>query len=410
MADPKRILLLDTGNEWGGGTNSMIELLKRLDRQRFAVTACFYRDYPKGDGGRHLSDELAAIGIPLVVLPEVHRPAWAKLAKEVLRGLFFWSPQRKRRLVLGIDILWRVRPRIAQIVRLLREGNGQGPFDLLYMNNQPSSNLEGYLAGEQAGVPVVQHCRIEPTLTAEEALITCRMAASIICVSHGVADALATQGVPRERLVVVHNAIDGAQHVPVPIELEPPSVGLVIGTVGQLVARKGVMHLLEAVAALANAAIPVTCLVVGEGPQRPELEAVAHRLGIADRVRFTGFQSQPLAWVAAMDVFVLCSRQEGLPRVILEAMLMAKPVVASDIVGSRELVVAGQTGALYPYAEVPALTEALKRLLTDSDLRRAQGEAGRQRVLAEFSIDAYVAGVSAVLSDAEPPHTAVRTV
>lgn len=394
MPEPKKILLLDTGNEWGGGTNSMIELLKRLDRRRFAVTACFYRDYPKGGGGQRLSEELAAIGIPLVVLPEVSRPLWAKVAKEVLRGLFCWSPVRKRRLVLGVDILWRVRPRIAQIARLLQEGTGQGPFDLLYMNNQPSSNLEGYLAGEQVGVPVVQHCRIEPVLTDEEAQITRRVANRIICVSQGVADALAVQGISRERLVVVHNAIDGRQSLPAAASIDPPAEGLVIGTVGQLVERKGVLHLLEAVARLHAEGVVVTCLVVGEGPQHGELVAAAERLGIRDNVRFTGFQNAPLAWVAAMDVFVLCSRQEGLPRVILEAMLMGKPVVASDIVGSRELVVHGETGSLYPYGDIDALVGALRSLAGDPVLRAQQGGRGRYRVQEEFSIEQYVAGVA----------------
>ena len=81
---------------------------------------------------------------------------------------------------------------------------------------------------------------------------------------------------------------------------------------------------------------------------------------------------------------------------------MAKSVVASDIVGSRELVMHGQTGILYPYGDVPALAQALRTLLHDEALRRVQGEAGRQRVLADFSIEAYVAGVSAVLATVEP--------
>ena len=88
MSQQKRILLLDTGNEWGGGTNSMLELLKRLDRQRFAVTCCFYKDYRKGRDGRLLSEELAEIGIPLRLLPTRKQPLWAKLAKEVARRHF----------------------------------------------------------------------------------------------------------------------------------------------------------------------------------------------------------------------------------------------------------------------------------------------------------------------------------
>ncbi len=95
MSAPKRVLLLDTGNEWGGGTNSMFELLKRIDRTRFDVTCCFYKDYKKGQSGRLLSEELADIGIPLIVLPSRKQPLWAKLAKEVARGLLAWSGRLK---------------------------------------------------------------------------------------------------------------------------------------------------------------------------------------------------------------------------------------------------------------------------------------------------------------------------
>ncbi len=396
MSQPKRILLLDTGNEWGGGTNSMFELLKRLDRQRFAVTCCFYKDYRKGRDGRLLSEELAEIGIPLRLLPTRKQPLWAKLAKEMARGILSWSARLKKRAVLAIEMQWRIKPRVVALRTLLEEGG----FDLLYMNNQPSSNLEGYLAGEAAGLPVVQHCRIEPTLQLGESAIVNRVATRIICVSQGVADVLAAQHVAEHRLRVVHNAIDCRAALPAPIKLPPTTQRLVIGTVGQLTARKGVAHLLQALAKLKGEGLPVSCLILGEGPQRGELEALAQYLGLGELVSFVGFQPVPLAWVQAMDVCVLCSSKEGLPRVVLEAMLAGKPVVGSDVTGTRELIVNEETGLLYAYADVPALTAALRRLLGDPLLRRAMGEAGRRRVEAGFSIDAYVNGVAEVLAEA----------
>lgn len=396
MNTPRRILLLDTGNEWGGGTNSMFELLKRLDRSRFAVTCCFYKDYRKGREGRLLSEELAAIGIPLRLLPPHRQPWWAKLAKELARGLLSWSTRHKKRAVRAIEMCWRIKPRAAAVQEILREG----AFDLLYLNNQPSSNLEGYLAGAALGLPVVQHCRIEPMVYADEAALVNRAATRIICVSQGVADVLAAMHVADNRLQVVYNAIDSRIALPPPVVLSPPADGLVIGTVGQLTARKGGMDLLKAVAALQSEGLPVTCLMLGEGPQRSELEAAAHSLGIAGRVRFVGFQATPLAWVQAMDICVLCSSKEGLPRVVLEAMLAGKPVVGSDVTGTRELVVHEETGLLYAYGDVPMLVAALRRLYAAADLRQAMGEAGRQRVVDRFSIEAYVAGVAQVLEDA----------
>ena len=396
MSPPKRILLLDTGNEWGGGTNSMFELLKRLDRERFAVTCCFYKDYRKGKEGRLLSEELAEIGIPLILLPPLKQPLWAKLAKEIGRGLFAWSPRLKKQIVLGVEVQWRIKPRVAALHQLLAEGS----YDLLYMNNQPASNLEGYLAGELAGLPVVQHCRIEPTLHASEAAVVNRVAKRIICVSQGVADVLAAQHVAENRLRVVYNAIDSRAALPAAVELPASAGDLVIGTVGQLTTRKGVHHLLQAVATLKAEGLTVSCLILGEGPQRGELENTAKRLGISGQVSFLGFQAQPLAWVQAMDICVLCSSKEGLPRVVLEAMLASKPVIGSDVTGTRELIVHEETGLLYGYGDVPALTAALRRLLGDALLRRAMGEAGRRRVVERFSIDNYVAGVARVLEEA----------
>jgi glycosyltransferase involved in cell wall biosynthesis len=219
-------------------------------------------------------------------------------------------------------------------------------------------------------------------------------------VSQGVADVLAAQHVAENRLRVVYNAIDSRIALPPPVELPPTAKELVVGTVGQLTARKGVMHLLHAVANLKAEGLAVTCLILGEGPQRGELESTVSRLGLLDLVSFVGFQSVPLAWVQVMDVCVLCSSKEGLPRVVLEAMLANKPVVGSDVTGTRELVVHEETGLLYAYSDVAALTASLRRLLSDGELRHSMGEAGRRRVAERYSIEAYVAGVMQVLDEA----------
>jgi glycosyltransferase involved in cell wall biosynthesis len=181
--------------------------------------------------------------------------------------------------------------------------------------------------------------------------------------------------------------------------LETSGGELIVGTVGQLTARKGVIDLLQAIAMLKEKGVRVRCLVLGEGPQRAELEAEAARRGVVDEIDFLGFQIQPLAWVQAMDVVVLCSSREGLPRVVLEAMLAGKPVVGSDVTGTRELVVNEETGLLYPYGDVDALAAALRRLEGDPATRARMGNAGRERVCERFSIESYNAGVSAVLTE-----------
>ena len=407
-----RILVLDTGNEWGGGTNSLIELLRRIDRGRFDVTACFYHDYARG-AGSSISKVLAELGIPFIRLPVRRQPLWAKLAKELARGLLAWNRPWRARVVFAVEHAWRIAPRAHQLADLLRNGG----FDLLYLNNQPSSNLEGYLAGEAANVPVVQHCRIDTTLNAAEVAAANRVTHAVICVSQGVADSLRAQGVAAGRIVVVHNAIDGSQPLPAPQPLAgvPPGA-LVIGTVGQLVKRKSVDDLLRAVQKLGaggtapgrpavSMGTPIHAVIVGAGPEELRLRTLAATLGIAERVHFAGFQPQPLPWLAAMDVFVLASSKEGLPRVILEAMLLGKPVIAARVIGSRELVVENETGYLYDHGDIAALATHLAKLVADPALRAKLGERGRQHVLAGFSIERYVAGVEAVLADAVGSNT-----
>jgi len=261
----KRILLLDTGKEWGGGTNSMIELLKRIDRERFEISALFYRNYRKGDAST-LQAELAALGIPLDIEPPLRQPLWAKLAKELTRGLLRPFPASRRRLLHAIERRWRILPSARRIAARLQNG----AFDLLYMNNQPSSNLEGYLAADLANIPVVQHCRIEVTLQAPEVAIVNRIARRILCVSEGVRESLLAQGVRPHLCRVIHNAIDGRQGLPQAVSL--PAVAadtVVIGSIGSLIQRKANDHLLRAAARVRErCALPFYIVLVGEGPER----------------------------------------------------------------------------------------------------------------------------------------------
>jgi glycosyltransferase involved in cell wall biosynthesis len=198
----------------------------------------------------------------------------------------------------------------------------------------------------------------------------------------------------------VHNGIDTRQPLPEPQPLPGNAAGMpVIGTIGSLIKRKSVDHLLRAVACLPQDLTP-HLLIVGEGAEAAALRQLASELGLVSRVTFAGFQKQPLPWLAAMDVFALASSSEGLPRVILEAMLLEKPVIASRIVGSSEVVAHGETGYLYDYGDIGALAEFLADLLRNPAKRQSFGAAGRRRASADFSIEAYVVGVTKILEAA----------
>ncbi len=397
MSAPKRILLLDTGNEWGGGTNSMFELLKRIDRTRFDVTCCFYKDYQKGKSGRLLSEELADIGIPLIVLPLRKQPLWAKLAKEVVRGLLSWSGRLKKRGVFAIEMLWRIKPRAALLYSLLRDGN----YDMLYMNNQPSSNMEGYLAAELSEIPVVQHARIDVLLERYEISIVNGIADRVVCNSHGLANSLRMQGVFPEKIIVVHNGIDLLTPIPGKAFFDRNGQELILGTVGSLVARKCVDHLILCLARLNHEfGIASRLIVVGEGPELDHLVQIAKENSIDSSVVFVGFSQNPLEWIQHFDIFLFASRQEGFGRVLIEAMLCKIPIVSADVVGPNEVVQHGETGFLYPHGDIDALVNYVSAMNSDPALRQDLGEAGFHRVATKFSIDAYVNGVTMVFTEA----------
>jgi len=173
-------------------------------------------------------------------------------------------------------------------------------------------------------------------------------------------------------------------------ELKIPENTMLVGTIGRLVWQKGLPYFLEAVEIITQSPItnhqsPVF-LIVGEGELRSELENLAKRLEISDRVIFTGFRKDVKEILAALDILVLASLREGFPMITLEAMAMGEPVVATDIEGIREQVINGETGILVPLKNPQALAEAILRLAQDKELRTRMGLAGRRLVEQKFDI------------------------
>jgi glycosyltransferase involved in cell wall biosynthesis len=118
---------------------------------------------------------------------------------------------------------------------------------------------------------------------------------------------------------------------------------------------------------------------------------LADRLGLKRRVRFAGFEPNVVRWMRAADGFVLSSRYEGLPMVLLEAGACGVPVVATDVPGTREVVVDGQTGWLAPAGDAPKLAMTMKKLMSmRPDERRAMEERARRHVTEHFSLEAVL--------------------
>lgn len=202
------------------------------------------------------------------------------------------------------------------------------------------------------------------------------------------------------RVTVIHNGVDterfapGAGRKPV-IALPPDSV--VVVSVGRLVGWKGLHVVLEALAGLPT---HVHHLVIGDGPERAELEAMTRRLGVSDRVHFAGrvAHAELPYWLACGDVFVQPSiGEEAFGISVVEAMACGLPVLASDNGGMRETVVSGETGWLLPPGDVAAWRETLDKLVVDAEQRRTFGAASRRRAVDHFTWAANAASVERLL-------------
>jgi glycosyltransferase involved in cell wall biosynthesis len=201
-----------------------------------------------------------------------------------------------------------------------------------------------------------------------------------ICVSQREREAgLAARACRPERTVVIPTAVDAEAAPPAHGGGRPPR----LITVGRLAAPKDPLTLVRA---LARVHEPFTARIVGEGPDRPAVEAAIREAGLVDTVELMGDRGDVPQLLADSDVFVLSSRSEGAPLSILEAMAAGLPVVASAVGGVPELVEDGVTGVLVPPEDPAALAAALVRLLADRELRRRLGCAGRERVRDRFDL------------------------
>lgn len=156
--------------------------------------------------------------------------------------------------------------------------------------------------------------------------------------------------------------------------------------VGRLSPEKGHIGLFQAMQALAARGVPLHLTLVGDGPMRAELEQAAAEMGLAEGIEFLGARDEPatLEAIAQADMLVLPSFMEGLPIVLMEAMALHVPVIASRVAGIPELVIDGETGLLFDPANWHGLADALARLAGDSQLRGDLADAGYAKVSAAF--------------------------
>jgi glycosyltransferase involved in cell wall biosynthesis len=218
------------------------------------------------------------------------------------------------------------------------------------------------------------------------------------CVSDEIAAAVTRWGtVPEAKVEVIPNGIPLA----VPDGLPSPtavraSLGIlagvpVVGTVGRLAEVKRQDVLLRAVARLSREFPDVQVLLVGDGPERANLETLARDLGLGGRAHFAGYRPRPEEFLQAMDAFALTSRSEGFPVSLLEAWRAGLPVACSAVGGIPAVVSDGVNGLLFPPGDDAAVAAALATVLRDRGLAARLGAAGRDEFRRKYSLERMAA-------------------
>lgn len=285
--------------------------------------------------------------------------------------------------------------RVPAVARWLRDRDA----DLVHAH-LPLAGVAARLAGRRAGVPVIytEHNlqeRYHP-LTRRANLATWRWQSAVVAVSAEVADSIerrAPAGVP---VRVVRNGIEpapvdesGAGAVRATLGIPPEAP--VVGTVAVFRRQKRLDHWIEVAHRIAEREAAAHFLLVGDGPLRAEIEALAGRRELAGRIRFAGLQEDVRPYLAAIDVYLMTSEFEGLPLALLEAMSAARPVVVTAVGGILEVVSDGETGTVLPFGDVAGLAAAAAALIADPERRSRIGESARRRVIASFGVERMAA-------------------
>ncbi len=171
---------------------------------------------------------------------------------------------------------------------------------------------------------------------------------------------------------------------------------ILIGAIGRLVWQKGFTYFLRCIPDIIKHIAQTRFVIVGDGEMREYLQNVSKKLGIENYLFFTGQRSDIMDILAATDIIVIPSLQEGFPMITLEAMAMKKPIIATRINGITEQISDSVEGILVDPRNASALTIAIKRLVENPELAASLGEAARKRVIKDFSVEKMISETKSV--------------
>lgn len=288
---------------------------------------------------------------------------------------------------------WTPRPFATRVVHrathavrrfgVLRRARRLRP-DVVYTSQQRFDCLMGEIVGRVLRIPHMVHLHYNPNHElrplALRRLRTCQL---VVAISDFIAGQAVVHGVRPDRLAVVHNTLPARTADVVAVEPRRPD-RIVIGQSGRMVAEKGFVDTIRAVAIATRRLADVRLVLLGEGPERSRLDAEAAASGLGDRIRFVGWQPDIDPWLESFDLFLHPSRGEPFGLAVLEAARAGVPVVAYADGAAPELLEDGVTGLLARPGDVQQLADHIVRLAEDPELRARMGAAAVERVTTQF--------------------------
>ena len=289
-------------------------------------------------------------------------------------------------------------------------------YKLLKKDNLNLIHTHGYRAdvigislAKLMGLPVVSTCHgfisndINLALYNKLDRFVLRFAHKIIAVSIGIKNDLIRSGINESHLLMIQNAVEVNSNLELFIqnrrnkrqEYNLTEKEFVIGYIGRLSEEKGVKYLIEATSMLNDLNRFIRVLIIGEGPQKKELEDLVKKVNMEDKIFFVGFQSDIENWLPAIDVFVLPSLTEGTPMSLLEAMANGIPVVASAVGGVPQVVDSGKNGILVAPGKPEEIVDAVNRLYQDETLRKTVHEEGKKTIELKFNASKWIKQIEA---------------
>lgn len=229
---------------------------------------------------------------------------------------------------------------------------------------------------------------VEPIYNSLPIFIYKHYAHRVICVENFSNNYLVKKGVPSDKVVTVHNGIRATNetgYLKLPNHIDN---AVTLLTASRITEVKGLPYLLKALSLIKKRDVKFHYYMVGEGPDLEMLKKQIQVLGLTDLVSTVGFQDNVAQWMASCDVFVLPSLYEYHSIAVLEAMRAGKPIVATEVGGNGESIENNHSGLLVPSKNEKALADALYKLITDEELRKALGENARKRFLKLFTEEA----------------------